>query len=205
MERFLAYFDILGFKEFMENNADEYIDRFIHNLFRDSQSAVSGDNYVDGGPGIYVPDLSKSNIHCIHISDSIIFWTEDISEESFNVIINCSAFFLNRSLQATFPVRGCIVAGKITFEPSVIKNKKGITFYNSLLYGKALIEAYLKAEFQDWAGCYIDKSATSKFDQSVISKLIYDKKNVNFNIKNGKYLFFAEDGTCYILEKGTDA
>jgi hypothetical protein len=38
-----------------------------------------------------------------------------------------------------------------------------------------------------------------------VEKLIYDKKNVNFNIKNGKYLLFAEDGTCYILEKGTDA
>lgn len=35
----------------------------------------------------------------------------------------------------------------------------------------------------------------------IVDKLIYDKKNVNFNIKNGKCLFFAEDGTCYILKK----
>src|SRR3954464_10891107 len=37
-----------------------------------------------------------------------------------------------------------------------------------------------------------------------VEKLIYDKKNVNFNVKNGKYLFFGEDGTCYILKKETD-
>ncbi|MBY0099211.1 hypothetical protein [Mesobacillus maritimus] len=30
-------------------------------------------------------------------------------------------------------------------------------------------------------------------------KLIYDKKNVDFNQKNGKYLYFAADGTCYML------
>lgn len=35
----------------------------------------------------------------------------------------------------------------------------------------------------------------------IVEKLIYDKKNVNFNIKHGKYLLFAEDGTCYILKK----
>jgi hypothetical protein len=37
-----------------------------------------------------------------------------------------------------------------------------------------------------------------------VDKLIYDKINVNFNIINGKYLFFAEDGTCYILKKETE-
>jgi hypothetical protein len=35
----------------------------------------------------------------------------------------------------------------------------------------------------------------------IVDKLIYDKINVNFNIKNGKCLFFAEDGTCYILKR----
>ncbi|MFB3165292.1 hypothetical protein ABLO26_28465 [Neobacillus sp. 179-J 1A1 HS] len=38
---------------------------------------------------------------------------------------------------------------------------------------------------------------------TIVDKLIYDKKNVNFNIKNGKCLYFAEDGTCYILNKET--
>ncbi|WP_045516754.1 hypothetical protein [Neobacillus niacini] len=37
-----------------------------------------------------------------------------------------------------------------------------------------------------------------------VEKLIYDKKNINFNIKNGKYLLFAEDGSCYILKKETN-
>ena len=38
----------------------------------------------------------------------------------------------------------------------------------------------------------------------IVEKLNYDKKKVNFNIKYGKYLLFAEDGSCYILEKTKD-
>jgi hypothetical protein len=33
------------------------------------------------------------------------------------------------------------------------------------------------------------------------TQLIYDKKNVDFNVKQGKYLYFAEDGSCFILNK----
>jgi hypothetical protein len=33
-----------------------------------------------------------------------------------------------------------------------------------------------------------------------VAKLIYDKKNVDFNVKQGEYLYFAEDGNCFILK-----
>ncbi|PLS09449.1 hypothetical protein [Neobacillus cucumis] len=35
-----------------------------------------------------------------------------------------------------------------------------------------------------------------------VKKLIYDKNKVDFNVKQGECLYFAEDGTCYILKKG---
>lgn len=34
-----------------------------------------------------------------------------------------------------------------------------------------------------------------------VAKLIYDKQNIYFNVKQGENLFFAEDGTCFILKK----
>ncbi|WP_026573650.1 hypothetical protein [Bacillus sp. UNC438CL73TsuS30] len=34
-----------------------------------------------------------------------------------------------------------------------------------------------------------------------VAKLLYDKENVHFNINQGEYLYFAEDGTCYVLRK----
>ena len=34
-----------------------------------------------------------------------------------------------------------------------------------------------------------------------VTQLIYDKTNVNFNVKHGDYLYFAEDGGCFILQR----
>jgi hypothetical protein len=33
-----------------------------------------------------------------------------------------------------------------------------------------------------------------------IKKLVYDKENVFFNVHQGEYLYFADDGACYILQ-----
>jgi hypothetical protein len=43
------------------------------------------------------------------------------------------------------------------------------------------------------------RELVEKFEK--IATLIYDKKNVKFNVNQGESLFFAEDGTCYILKK----
>jgi hypothetical protein len=37
----------------------------------------------------------------------------------------------------------------------------------------------------------------SNFDK--VEKLIYNKDNVFFNVHDGEFLYFAEDGACYIL------
>lgn len=34
-----------------------------------------------------------------------------------------------------------------------------------------------------------------------VTKLIYNKSSVQFNMKYGEFLWFAEDGSCYLLIK----
>ena len=48
METFIAHFDILGYKEFITNNPKEYVDRNNEHIFRESQSAVSNEKYIEG-------------------------------------------------------------------------------------------------------------------------------------------------------------
>jgi hypothetical protein len=38
-----------------------------------------------------------------------------------------------------------------------------------------------------------------KFEK--VMKLYYDKQEVTFNRMRGKYLYFSEDGSCYILKR----
>jgi hypothetical protein len=48
----------------------------------------------------------------------------------------------------------------------------------------------------------IENPSNELVDQFIkMTKLIYDKKTVTFNVESGEYLFFAEDGTCFILLK----
>lgn len=185
MNTYLAFFDILGFKEFIFN-ADSTRSTLMHHLLRDSQMALSRGKTLQKGHEL-IPDLSDCNIHCLHVSDSILFWSPEDSTEHFVELVECSALFLRQCMQITFPVRGCIVYGEIEYNPFDFSNSKGVRFQNNSLYGKALTEAYQKAELQDWVGCFIDKTAVEKAGDEVCTKLIYQNQVVYYPVpfKNG--------------------
>ncbi|MEO5570673.1 MAG: hypothetical protein ABIT08_14495, partial [Bacteroidia bacterium] len=75
METFIAFFDVLGFKEFIFNNTLDIVKDKFNLLLTESETAVSSEKFVQKVSGSYEPDLTKQKVNCIHISDSIIFWT----------------------------------------------------------------------------------------------------------------------------------
>jgi hypothetical protein len=182
METYLAYFDILGFKEFILNADRSTRSTLMSHLMRDSQMALSKGKSLERTGGGLNPDLSDCNIHCLHISDSILFWTNDTSSEMFKELIECCAKFLMQCMQITFPLRGCIVLGEIEYQPFAFKNKNEVWFQNSSLYGVALTHAYLKAEAQDWVGCFIDRAAVAMAGDELITELIYGKQLVYYPV-----------------------
>jgi hypothetical protein len=188
METYLAYFDILGFKEYIFNTTEEDVSRKFEHLFRDSQRAQNGDAWITESHGGQVPDFRYSKANCLHISDSIIFWTSGVGDQHFtNIIEVCNDFFQCCCVNQLCPVRGCVVKGDISFDPFIINPQEEFKFINSSLYGKALIDAYLKAEAQDWAGCYIDKSAYDDISKNTIDNLITSGKLLSYPVpfKNG--------------------
>lgn len=176
MQTFIAFFDVLGFKEFIYNNDFEEVKRLFSHLLRDTQYAVAGEKSVMARPGVAVPDLSQQKINCLHVSDSIVFWTNKDEEADFSDLVEVCYTFYWRSLQTTFPLRGCLVHGEIDFNPYTITNEAGATFYNYSLIGKGLVEAYLKAESIEYAGCYIDQTALDKVEDRLVTKFIYAQK-----------------------------
>lgn len=58
-----------------------------------------------------------------------------------------------------FPSRGCIVYGDIWYKPFDSESLRGGRYMLNMIYGRALIDAHLKAEGMSWAGCELDASA----------------------------------------------
>lgn len=208
MNNFIAHFDILGYKEFIQNNDKAYVDHHNSHIFRESQLAVSKDGaYVDV-PGGYAADVRTSEINCLHISDTILFWTNTATENDFlKLVLACQKFY-SHCLQTAFAIRGAIGFGDFEFTPFQIAGQGNAMFYNSSLYGKGLVETYLAAENQDWAGAFIDESAINAKDaqgakivsDNAVNQLIYDRVIAYYGVP-------LKDGTksykhCLRLFKG---
>lgn len=157
MKKFIAYFDYLGFKQFIENNDLQYQQRIIGNNFRDIEYALGQGKMKKTKKGA-IADLKESKINCINFSDTIVFWTNDDSEESLMEIIKVAYTFNWQTVVHFFPARGALVYGEIIYVDFEQHNDAGGIYNINSVFGKGLVEAHEKAEKQHWAGTVIDST-----------------------------------------------
>jgi len=193
MKKFIAYFDYLGFKEFIENNDLESQRKVMDDNFIQMERALAQGSYREGRYGT-INDISKCNINCINFSDTVIFFTNNKTEESFKEIIKVAYRFNFNSVSYCFPVRGSIVFGELVHIPPVnIKNECG-SFYNiNSVYGKGLVKACELANCQNWAGTVLD--------ESLISECITRNYNLDFLNKYAKRYTVPYKNSCLDKEK----
>jgi len=184
---YIAFFDILGFKDLVNNNSHEYLKKLYFKDFDFSISASLSDvNASINGP------IEKA-INSMTISDSIIFWTNNDSLESFFVIFRAASTLMITSLSMGLPLRGSITTGELSMS-------HGFYDYNnssikSSLIGKSLVNAYELEKQQNWSGCIIDdkciklyleaikKRKLSEEDPNGISNLLKSDSIVKYNVK----------------------
>lgn len=145
MNRFIAYFDYLGFKEFIENNDLEIQSRIMGNNFRDMESALARGKVAEAAHGL-IADISNSQINCINFSDTVVFFTKDVSESSLIEILEVSAKFNWVSILDCFPVRGSVVFGELVQVDFQQQNGGGGTYVINSVYGKGLVKAHIRAD-----------------------------------------------------------
>ena len=165
-EVYLAYFDYLGFKEFIEKNDDEILMRRMGHIFRDIEGALGQGKYQQPQNGVILSDISNSKINCLNISDTVLFWTNDCTYESLTELIKVAYEFNWMQILYNFPVRGSIVRGKIRLVSGKQTNSNGGSYSVQCLYGKGLIKAHDKAEYQNWAGTVIHQSVISDLEKA---------------------------------------
>ena len=160
MKKFIAYFDYLGFKDFIENNDTEFQHQIMNNNFRDIEMALADGKTKPASRGV-ISDIDQSQINCMNFSDTVVFWTNDDSDEALAEILKVAFRFNWQCNEFTFPVKGAVVHGDIFHADFRQKNQGGGIYNINSLYGRGLVEAYLIAENQHWAGTVIDETVIS--------------------------------------------
>jgi hypothetical protein len=161
MANFLAYFDLLGYKKFIENNTEEQLDYRTNHFGRNIEMALSLDHPTipSKRPGVVISDISHSTLNCLTFSDTVIFWTNSNTFQDFEEVLKVAYKYNHFNVNHDFPSRGCIVYGDIWYKPFDAENLRGGKYMLNMIYGRALIEAHSKAEAMSWAGCVLDTSA----------------------------------------------
>jgi len=153
--RFVAFFDLLGFSSWLgaDGSAEvfTYVRGFLNLMIRASLhgSVVHPDMSVT---------LENSDIGFINFSDSIVFYSRDDSDACFDTILKVCGEFLNGVICGpSRMLRGAISHGEFYADPSA-----------NAYVGQALIDAYHLESRQDWLGCSFHPSvvALPQFDRA---------------------------------------
>jgi hypothetical protein len=181
MNCYITYFDFLGFKKFILNNDSDYIRIRVGHILRDIETALGQGEFKDVPYGI-ISDISKSKLNCLNISDTIILWTNDDSFDSFAELLKVSFDFNWHCVRYNFPVRGAIVYDEIDLISHFQKTDNGGTYNINSIFGKGLVNAHIKAEDLNLAGCVIDNSIIGKIKEYANFEKLLDEYAILYKV-----------------------
>lgn len=187
-KKYVAFLDILGFKDLVENNSHVDVVNLFDNfrIYVQRSLAKNKSKFDQHGRAVY--DVSNSKINSIIISDSLIFWTNTDSPTDFLELIECIQSFLEfcHNTSKIF-LRGAIVYGDFYYNNTgTIKGNQTIIMH-PLIVGKALVDAHLVESKLQIAGCVIDKTAIDQMKKYANfsanwKKLTSQNKIIQYNI-----------------------
>lgn len=140
MRRYIAFLDILGFKQFVTTTPlEQAVARMGHVFsFLPYAECLFKISEIDG---VAHPDPTHRSVFRFSFSDSFVFATKDDSRDSLNSIIVSTAILARSLFASMFPVRGAIVVGEADFIPN-----------SDHMIGAGIVAAVEFEQQQDWLG-----------------------------------------------------
>jgi len=204
----ICVFDILGYKNFLQNNSIYECAENIKNIITkipeevENQIAELFNNLIDKTLKEKTEIFLKNNFHHINVSDSIllVFDLSDIMEDrdyfTFYAFMY-ARFFHEISFKKGFPMRGCIDIGSFYS-------------YNNIFAGNTIVNSFQESENMNISGLIISENAikiieekggtnSKRFIELWVSKYIIPLKN---NVEGYKNLI--EWGFNLIKNENTD-
>ena len=163
-KKFIAYLDILGFKDLVEKNPHEELCFLYENFVTQLYNAIAlVEPVVINGREEIVFDHPKITLNSLMISDGIIIWTDDNTIESFIKIALAVRGILHILFKRGLPLRGAIVEGDIKKIDKGLLNPTDNS--PTTLVGLGLVKAYETEAKQDWSGCIVDESCIKTYKE----------------------------------------
>lgn len=170
-KRYVAFFDIMGFKELVERNNHSYIVDKLEAL----RKTISILEKLHENQG-FLNDVKVTNSKTITFSDSIMIFTKDDSIESLNKIIIDSSIFLFKAIEIGIPIKGALSYGEVTLD-----------FKNSLFFGRPIIDAYLLHDELNMYSAILDNRIEDKISTFTLHNDVVDLFiSVKVPLKKGK-------------------
>ena len=170
--RFVAFLDILGFKELVLKNSHKFIHDKLHTL-------VFNMNHFDLLSKMKpIKDLKIQNdqTRSVTFSDSFMFFSESNTLEDAAKIIMDTYVMMMFAHDQLIPIKGSISYGEIT-----------VDFKNSLFFGQPIIDSYLLHDDLHMLTSILDHHAENRLKE-IGKQELFDKFITSYkaNMKSGK-------------------
>ena len=168
--RFVGFFDIMGFKDMvLRNNHEDVLQKI--NQIREAIGVIENygkellnskaDTHRTGKPHSYADAI----VLPVFFSDSIVLVSEDDSKASARKIVMLAAWLMYKSLINGLPIKGAIAYGEQTAD-----------FEESLHVGRPLIDAYILQEELHMYGAVLHHSMEAYLKENDMVSYINEKK-----------------------------
>ncbi len=145
-DRYVAHFDMLGFKSAITRNLDEAWGALSD--LRLSMDKILKMCIGDLSTGQVIADRIKAYI----FSDSVLIFTHSNQPDDLKAILILASHLFSESLASCVPLRGGISFGRFLFNPDL-----------HLFCGTPFVRAYQLAESSQWSGIIVDKSVAKNY------------------------------------------
>ena len=132
--RFVAFLDIMGFKERVARTDHSCL---LAQLTKFNKDVTS-----------YIGKYQNTEIQLAQFSDSIVLFSNDATQNSLKTLAEVSRGIMQTAIKLQIPIKGAIAQGQITCD-----------IPKQLFFGQALIDAYLLEENIHYYGILVHHTA----------------------------------------------
>ncbi|MBO7462312.1 MAG: hypothetical protein J6T96_06925 [Bacteroidales bacterium] len=147
--RYVAYMDVMGFKDMVARNPHDVIGEKLQKLL------------------LFISELinNKGSIFSSIFSDSIYFFTSDDKQTTLKALIEILSKVMKYALSVGLPMKGAIAKGEVSID--LVKN---------LTFGQPLIDAYLIEESIVLYGVVFHNSVENIVREKTFQNYVLDTK-----------------------------